>query len=308
MTTVTVTRIRFHRIGLVRNLCWSITLYHYSHQSLFALFSKALEDPDSGDIYYANEITGVTTWDRPEEQSVNGYEQSVSSEHSKPDSSSQQRSYNSQLSRDQDDGHNANYNIQSTNSDFDVTGQNSIDDDDGLPEGWYSAIDPNSNERYYCNEETGETQWQRPEHEEMSQGSSQLDEDNQNLQEDEDNSEVSEELPEGWEAILDPSSGDYYYYNADSGTTSWDKPWREIVNEAVEQVSLESNVCERSDEELPENWFAVEDPLSGDTYYYNEVTNETSWEVPTDASNIMSSLSVQENIVYEEDSVTSSKY
>ena len=277
--------------------------------------SKALEDPDSGDIYYANEITGVTTWDRPEEKSVNVYEQSVSSEHSNPsvpsqqsESSSQQRSYNSQLSRDKEGDHNANYINQSNNSDFDVTGPNSIDDDDGVPEGWYSAVDPNSNERYYCNGETGETQWERPEHEEMSQGSSQLDEDHQKLQEDEDNSEVSEELPEGWEAILDPSSGDYYYYNADSGTTSWDKPRREVVNESVEQASFESNVCERADEELPENWFAVEDPVSGDTYYYNEVTNETSWEVPTDASNIMSSLSVQENIVYEEDSVTSSKY
>ena len=40
----------------------------------------------------------------------------------------------------------------------------------------------------------------------------------------------------------------------------------------------------------------------------NEVTAETSWEIPTDASNIMSGISVQENIVHEEDSVTSSKY
>ncbi|KAL9187777.1 hypothetical protein ACHAXT_006155 [Thalassiosira profunda] len=31
-------------------------------------------------------------------------------------------------------------------------------------------------------------------------------------------------LPPGWEAILDPSSGDYYYNNWDSGEVTWDHP------------------------------------------------------------------------------------
>ena len=31
-------------------------------------------------------------------------------------------------------------------------------------------------------------------------------------------------LPSGWEKLLDESSGSYYYYNAGTGTTSWDPP------------------------------------------------------------------------------------
>jgi len=31
-------------------------------------------------------------------------------------------------------------------------------------------------------------------------------------------------LPEGWEQVEDPSSGDFYYYNKNSGVTQWDAP------------------------------------------------------------------------------------
>ena len=312
----------------------------YSFSSIFiSLHGIALEDPDSGEIYYANEVTGVTTWDRPKAQiEESSYNESVSSrnedksqnEHSTPsvrfnDSSnaqsvsSQQNEEDLQSSSQQDDGtynssyisqssHNASYTDKSNNSDFHLSGQTSEsaeddeneEDDDNLPEGWYSTIDPDSNERYYCNDETGESQWERPVPEQPSQDSSQPGEDNnQSWQGTEDESDVSGNLPEGWEAILDPSSGEYYYCKWD-GTTTWDKPLPDNLNQDTAQ----------NDDGLPENWFAVKDPASGDTYYYNEVTNETSWEKPSDTSNLMSRLSVQENnsIVYEEDSVTSSKY
>ena len=314
-----------------------------SHHPLMSLLSTALEDPDSGDMYFANEVTGETSWYRPKSQPEESdaaaggdfhdsyNQQSVSSEHDDKSQNehsapsvrlndsytaqsipSQQNEEESQSSSEQgDDGYNNSYNPQSmpsdqegshnasydnaNNSDFNLSEQISVDDDDdeSLPEGWYSATDPDSNDLYYCNDETGESQWERPEQE----------------QDEEDESEDGE-LPEGWEAVLDPSSGEYYYYKWEDGTTTWDKPVADNLN-ARQQAPNESNPTRRdNDDGLPENWFAVDDPTSGDTYYYNEVTNETSWTNPTETNNLMSRLSVQENnnIVYEEDSVTSSKY
>jgi hypothetical protein len=31
------------------------------------------------------------------------------------------------------------------------------------------------------------------------------------------------------------------------------------------------------DEDLPEGWFSIVDPDSGDVYYSNEITGETTW-------------------------------
>merc|ERR1711966_639394 len=64
--------------------------------------------------------------------------------------------------------------------------------------------------------------------------------------------------PPGWETILDPTTGDYYYAHEDSET------------------SLNDN--------LPSGWFSAVDKDSGDRYYCNEDTGETTWEHPTENS------------------------
>ena len=62
-----------------------------------------------------------------------------------------------------------------------------------------------------------------------------------------------------WETVIDPSSGDTYYYNHSTGETSWDEP-----------RSLRSDT----------QWEEVTDRDSGDTYFHNRTTGATSWDRP----------------------------
>ena len=67
----------------------------------------------------------------------------------------------------------------------------------------------------------------------------------------------STSLPEGWAELLDPDSGETYFYHASSGEVTWERPGT-----------------------LPAGWSTVVDPDSGATYYYQEHSGETSWEMP----------------------------
>jgi hypothetical protein len=193
----------------------------------------AFEDPDSGEIYFANEVTGELTWDRPK--------------------------------------------IKQPENDF----------DDGLPPGWIALEDADSGETYYLNEVTMATTWDRPNEE----NGGKIDADNGEHQ----SSEIvgmsynNEDLPPGWEAILDPSSGDYYFAH-ESGETQWEVPQFDQAKHDVafdasddQARSGENDRFESSplDEKLLPGWFAAFDEDSGDHYYCNEETGETTWEIPS---------------------------
>ena len=62
-----------------------------------------------------------------------------------------------------------------------------------------------------------------------------------------------------WETVIDPSSGNTYYYNHSTGETSWDEP-RALRSET--------------------QWEEVTDRDSGDTYFHNRTTGATSWDRP----------------------------
>ena len=69
-------------------------------------------------------------------------------------------------------------------------------------------------------------------------------------------------LPEGWKAMVMSGKlgGRKYYYHVDNRqATQWDRP-------------------------LPEGWEAVVSQSSGDTYYKNTATGETTWDLPTAAA------------------------
>ena len=93
--------------------------------------------------------------------------------------------------------------------------------------------------------------------------------------------EGSDEL---WTPVLDPGSGEYYYYNNETGDTTWDKP-AELMTDEEKAAKAE----EPAPEELPE-WAKVYDPSSEDYYYYNNFTGECVWEQPDGYKEINYSL------------------
>lgn len=60
-------------------------------------------------------------------------------------------------------------------------------------------------------------------------------------------------LPEGWSEHLDPNSGQYYYYNAVDGTTSWDRPQAPETNEQGVDESGNNVEDSRPSEHKPES-------------------------------------------------------
>eukprot|EP01107_Rhizomastix_libera_P003972 TRINITY_DN167_c0_g1_i1.p1 TRINITY_DN167_c0_g1~~TRINITY_DN167_c0_g1_i1.p1 ORF type:complete len:812 (+),score=313.36 TRINITY_DN167_c0_g1_i1:97-2436(+) len=85
-----------------------------------------------------------------------------------------------------------------------------------------------------------------------------------------------------WKEVKDPESGDTYYYNEETKETTWDVP--EELKKAKEKKSKPSpspsSSSNSSKAEYSGPWKEVKDPSSGDSYYYNEETKETTWDVP----------------------------
>ena len=229
----------------------------------------ALADPNSGDTYWANEVTGESTWEKP---TMTPEEKSA---------------------------------VQSTMSD-------KSKDIDDLPPDWVALEDSDSGDTYYLNQVTMETTWDRPTREvDDKSGASGLSNavsaaSQQPSMASQESSVVSRqvsdapdnegELPPGWEAIFDDATGDTYYAHI-NGDTQWERPESgedEIEHDQQQALvtlpqSPEDNELsgnhqqspqEDGDEGLPEGWYTCVDPDSGDSYYVNEATQETSWDRP----------------------------
>jgi len=94
----------------------------------------------------------------------------------------------------------------------------------------------------------------------------------------EDNTHQKEDLPEDWEALLDEVSGDTYYLKRSSGLTQWKKPNKST--ETANGIVLPQEDS-REKEDLPDDWEAMEDEISGETYYFKRSSGLTQWEKPT---------------------------
>ena len=82
-------------------------------------------------------------------------------------------------------------------------------------------------------------------------------------------------LPAGWTMAHDPCSGYPYYCHVATGQTQWHPPQPEP---AAAQPPPPPPPPPPSS--LPAGWVATTDPTSGQTYYANPTTGQSSWTVP----------------------------
>ena len=128
-----------------------------------------------------------------------------------------------------------------------------------LKHGWYQVVKGGS-EAYYFNVD-GTIQKTRP--------------------------EISD-LAGGWNMAFDTENGTFYYYNENTGSTSYDRPYDDLKaiqfpipsrSQAVDENSkigiADSNTNGDSD---TSDWKKAETD-EGQVYYYNTVTEETKWTI-----------------------------
>ncbi|GAB5365270.1 hypothetical protein AAMO2058_001043100 [Amorphochlora amoebiformis] len=99
----------------------------------------------------------------------------------------------------------------------------------------------------------------------------------------------SREVSSPWIAYTDEETGCLYFYNALTDESSWDEPKEGYVtHESAADVKptagfsfltiRQSNTNEPS--HTPTPWIAYTDEESGCLYFYNTITDESSWEEP----------------------------
>ena len=108
---------------------------------------------------------------------------------------------------------------------------------------------------------------------------------------------------EEWEELYD-ESGNAYYYNHTTGETSWEPPtWGDLKSKLKMQrmtAALTSAAAESATEADAETaepsegtaWEELDDG-SGNTYFYNHTTGETSWDAPQAWGDLKSKLKMQ---------------
>jgi uncharacterized protein YbdZ (MbtH family) len=262
-------------------------------------------DPSSEQIYYYNTLTEETSWELPSaDRKVGGEPESNSVDLPIPEQESQ---VPIEIVEDNEPPLDAQEETLSTD----------------LPEGWTEVVDPSSEQIYYYNTSTEETSWELPSvdgkvggepepnavdlpiPEQESQVPIEIVEDNERPLDAQEET-LSTDLPEGWTEVVDPSSEQIYYYNNITQESSWELPTADgVFDREQEDNTVDLPIPEREigvtsenvdDDEppshapeetssinLPEGWTEVVDPSSEQIYYYNTITQATSWALPTAA-------------------------
>jgi hypothetical protein len=173
---------------------------------------------EEGREYFSNESTGETQWEKPE----NFHEHSALSEELSEDGRDEAGSFSKS--------------------------------------NWTKHLDDEGRD-YYYNENTGETQWEKPEdfHEKSALS--------EEPPEDDYDDKVQSPSKGNWTHHLD-DEGREYYYNENSGETQWERP-DDFIDEETSPDRPVSRWTKHQDED-------------GREYFYNRETGETQWEQPDD--------------------------
>ncbi|XP_064380556.1 rho GTPase-activating protein 27 isoform X3 [Dromaius novaehollandiae] len=83
--------------------------------------------------------------------------------------------------------------------------------------------------------------------------------------------------PAAWETHTDTDSGHLFYYNPLTGETTWDCPFEE-AEEGVSPAASPASSLTHSP--AAAEWGQYMDEASGQAFFYNSVTGETSWDPP----------------------------
>ncbi|XP_008111401.2 rho GTPase-activating protein 27 isoform X1 [Anolis carolinensis] len=81
-----------------------------------------------------------------------------------------------------------------------------------------------------------------------------------------------------WETHTDTESGQLFYYNPVTGQTTWDSPFDTSVN-STNPAQAPSPLLTLSPA-TPAEWDQYVDEASGQVFFYNTATGESSWDAP----------------------------
>lgn len=243
-------------------------------------------DPDSGSVYYFNRDTNESSWTNPEEKAADAHpsevvEDSISGEdaveyvsdkyHKVVDDKNVPGEPTAFVEAIDEGWTQVDHPPLASSKDVveieGVIGSRHEASDDGrLPDGWLKMVDPNTAKVYYCNEFSGATSWTLPEplHSEVIEDFKQVLED--------------ENTPVPLEPEIDAADNSLVLDEV-VGHVELDE-----INERFEVTEpCMTNVSTPQESEnslLPEGWMLGTDPSSGEIYYFNESTGESSWDRP----------------------------